>query len=42
MKAVFFSIILAAVIVALMVRVWWGIIDFLNEVTRQPGREYHK
>jgi len=42
MKSLFFAFVLAAVIIALMARVWLGIIDFLNEVTRQPGRQYDK
>jgi len=42
MKSLFFALVLAAVIVALMARVWFGIIDFLNDLSGQPGREYDK
>ena len=42
MKSVFCAVILAAAIALLIVRVWFGVIDFLNEITRQPGRPYHK
>jgi hypothetical protein len=42
MKSLFFAFVLAAVIVALMVRVWWGIIEVLNDLTGQPGEQYDK
>lgn len=42
MKIIFFAIILAAVVVALAVRVWFGVIDVLNDLTGQPGRVHER
>jgi len=42
MKSVFLAVIIAAVIVMLMARVWFGVIDFLNEITRQPSRQFRR